>query len=86
LCVVAVLILFTAPVDAQQPAAVGDDYGRVLFESGKTAYLEGRYEAALSDFRLSFELSQRSQLQYNWASSTTVCIATGKRSRRSRPI
>lgn len=52
---------------AQDPA--DDAEARSLFEAAKAAFANGRFEDALERFREAYELSERSALLYNIASS-----------------
>ncbi len=63
LILVTLLWLPSSPL-AAQPSSV-DEQARTSFEAGKAAYDEGQYEAALTHFQRSYELSQKPQLQYN---------------------
>jgi len=46
-----------------------DAEARTLFEAGRIAFRDGRYEDARSHFRRSYELSHRAELLYNIAST-----------------
>lgn len=56
-----------APPVCAQAASLGshDEEARALFEAGRVAYEDGRYEDALGYFERSFELSHRSALHFN---------------------
>lgn len=67
-----VLFLRTAPVQAQDPAASApapdtrrDQEARSLFDAGRLAFEDGRFEEALAAFERAYQLSQRSGLLYN---------------------
>lgn len=71
-------LLAAAPVAAQpgerdagegREAALLDDAARSLFEAGRAAYEEGRYEDALVSFRRAHEVSGRPALLFNVAQS-----------------
>jgi tetratricopeptide (TPR) repeat protein len=47
------------------PVEANDEEARSLFEAGRSAYGDGRFEEALGHFRRSYELSHRPQLLYN---------------------
>jgi tetratricopeptide (TPR) repeat protein len=70
----ALLLLCAAPItlpvspSSAQPAASAealDAEARSLFEAGRTAYRDARYEDALGYYRRSYELSHRPELLYN---------------------
>ena len=46
-------------------AAAQDEEAREVFELGRTAFNEGRFEAALDHFRRSYELSGKPELLFN---------------------
>jgi tetratricopeptide (TPR) repeat protein len=52
-------------IDTRPAGNARDEEARALFEAGKVAYEDGRYQDALGYFERSYELSQRVQLQYN---------------------
>ena len=54
--------LFVLPASAQQ---TDDAAGREYFEQGRTAFDRADYETALVYFRRAYQLSARSELQYN---------------------
>ena len=54
---------------AQAAATSHDDEARALFEAGRVAYSDGRFDAALAHFRHSYELSGRPRLLYNIGSA-----------------
>lgn len=54
---------------AQDAPTSHDDEARALFEAGRVAYSDGRFEAALAHFRHSYELSGRPRLLYNIGSA-----------------
>jgi len=54
---------------AQDAPTSHDDEARALFEAGRVAYSDGRFEAALGHFRNSYELSGRPRLLYNIGSA-----------------
>jgi tetratricopeptide (TPR) repeat protein len=52
----------TAEVSAE---SARDEEARSLFEAGRSAFADGRYEDALGDFQRAYELSGRAALLYN---------------------
>lgn len=65
---VALVVQFAATTAmAQAPSAseAHDEEARALFEAGRAAFAEGRYEEALERFRASYTLSPRPTLLYN---------------------
>ena len=54
---------------AQDAPSAHDAEARALFEAGRVAYSDGRFEAALTHFRNSYELSGRPRLLYNIGSA-----------------
>lgn len=67
LVVLAVALAGASPVEAQDtaPSEARDAEAHSLFEAGRTAYSESRFEAALGHFTQAYELSGRPQLLYN---------------------
>ncbi len=67
------LWLSTSPLAAQEssapPAETRDAEARLLFEAGRLAFAEGRFEEAFGHFRRSHELSGRVELFYNIATA-----------------
>lgn len=69
----ALFVLSATPTAMWAPAAVAqvttsdalDEEARSLFEAGRSAYGDGRFDEALGHFRRSYELSHRPQLLYN---------------------
>lgn len=67
------VVAFSAPAAAQEaepesieePVDEQDEMARQLFDQGRSAYSEGRFESALRAFRASYELSGRAQLLFN---------------------
>jgi len=51
--------------DQAAEQAAHDQEARALFDAGEIAYADGRYDAALTEFRQAFELSGRQELLYN---------------------
>jgi tetratricopeptide (TPR) repeat protein len=67
--VVAITIGLGATAARAQELSANDQEARSLFESGRSAFAQGRYEAALSRFQEAYELSGRSALLYNIATT-----------------
>jgi tetratricopeptide (TPR) repeat protein len=55
----------TAWGQSEAPQQHQDEEARALFEAGKVAYTDGRYDDAIGYFERSYRLSQRAGLQYN---------------------
>lgn len=64
---VALLLSITASAAAQSGAH--DLEARALFEAGRVAFIDERYEDALEHFQRAYELSNRPELLYNLAAS-----------------
>lgn len=56
-----------APTGAE--SAAHDEEARALFEAGRVAFSDGRFEDALTHFERSYELSGRAELLYNIGTS-----------------
>lgn len=56
-------------VQADEPDAARDAEGRALFDAGRVAYDDGRYEDALGYFQRAFDLSGRPGLLFNIGSA-----------------
>lgn len=54
-----------APCAAQEMTTTQREEARGLFEAGRAAFADGRYEAALDYFERSYEISQLAELLYN---------------------
>jgi len=59
------LLACVSQAGAQASASTRDAEAHALFQAGRTAYTDGRFEAALGYFRQAYELSHRSELLYN---------------------
>ena len=65
-----VLLAASAPVNAQDTAdELRDAEGRGLFEAGRAAFADGRYEDALDYYDRAYELTHRPELLYNIGSA-----------------
>lgn len=53
------------PSEADAPAEPNDEEARLLFQAGRQAYDQGRFEDALQRFEQAYELSRRPALLYN---------------------
>lgn len=68
-------LLFALPVRAQSDetteavSSSHDEEARALFEAGRIAFRDGRFEEARGHFQRSYELSGRAELLYNIASA-----------------
>ena len=59
-------VVAVSPVGAQTPPTTRvDSEARSLFEAGRSAFADARYEDALDAFRRSYALSQRPELLFN---------------------
>lgn len=66
--IVGLSVLPAGHVSAQDPSSVGEiSEARALFIAGRSAFNEGRYEAAYDYFKRSLELSGRKLLLFNMA-------------------
>ncbi len=66
------LVFAQATDDAGVPSddgAVSDDEARAVYEAGRIAFDDGRYDDALEYFRRAYELSPRPRLLYNIGAS-----------------
>lgn len=70
-CVVLVLAGWTSLAAAQEEAPMSgtDEEARALFDAGRVAFDEGRFENALEHFRRAYDLSQRPGLLFNIATA-----------------
>ncbi|MBX7193953.1 MAG: tetratricopeptide repeat protein [Sandaracinaceae bacterium] len=55
----------SAKAQEQSPSERRDTEARLLFEAGRLAFSEGRFDEALGHFRRAYELSERPDLLYN---------------------
>lgn len=63
---VALVVLSAGAASAQETQMdTADQEARARFEAGSLAYSQGRYEAAMNDFRQAYELSHRPGLLFN---------------------
>lgn len=75
LCVIASLFVLVARAEAQSEddieaeALATDDRARVHFESGRAYFEEGSYESALTEFQRAYDMSGRTLLLLNIAST-----------------
>lgn len=60
-----IMLLCAARATAQEESSAADEEARMRFEAGSLAYEQGRYEAALNDFRQAYDLSHRPVLLFN---------------------